>query len=627
MEVFDAAELWSRDQIEHTQLTRLKATVAHVRKSEFYRRRLDEAGVTPESITSLDDIRRIPFTTKQDLRDQYPTGLLCVPRSEIVRMHCSSGTTGSPVAICHTQNDINSWADLMARCLYMVGVRRDDVFQNMSGYGLFTGGLGIHFGAERLGCMTIPAGPGNSRRQIKLAKDFKTTVAHILPSYALILGEHLRNMGEDPRDFPLRIAVVGAEPYTVEFRRRIEELFDMKAYNSYGLSEMNGPGVAFECQNQNGLHVWEDAYLPEIVDPKTGELLASREEMITYKTAEEIVAAGITSLKIRSVINCRAKNGACSRCYGANLSNNTPVAIGEAVGIIAAQSIGEPGTQLTMRTFHTGGIASASDITQGLPRVEELFEARKPKSVAVIAHNGGLVSFDKDNKGVDVVKVDDPQTGDHFEHQIVFGSKVRVHEGDLIEKGTMITEGSADPSEVLLVNGELAVQEYLIREVQMVYRTQGVDINDKHIEVIVRQMMKKVRIEEPGDTDYIRGMMADRAEVLHLNEQIDRENAEDGGSRQKATYTAILQGITKASLATDSFMSAASFQETTRVLTEAAIKGKVDPLQGLKENVIIGKLIPAGTGLVTYTEEEKAEEEADEANLEALMASTNAIVM
>ena len=365
----------------------------------------------------------------------------------------------------------------------------------------------------------------------------------------------------------------------------------------------------------------------DVVNPQTGELLASREEMITYKTAEEIVGAGITSLKIRSVINCRAKNGACSRCYGANLSNNAPVAIGEAVGIIAAQSIGEPGTQLTMRTFHTGGIASASDITQGLPRVEELFEARKPKSVAVIAHNGGLVSFVKDNKGVDVVKVDDPQTGDHFEHQIVFGSKVRVHEGDLIEKGTMITEGSADPSEVLLVNGELAVQEYLIREVQMVYRTQGVDINDKHIEVIVRQMMKKVRIEEPGDTEYIRGMMADRAEVLHLNEQIDRENAEDGGSRQKATYTAILQGITKASLATDSFMSAASFQETTRVLTEAAIKGKVDPLQGLKENVIIGKLIPAGTGLVTYTEEEKAEEQADEANLEALMARSNAIVM
>lgn len=277
MDVFDPAELWSRDQIEHTQLVRLRATVAQARKCDFYRRRLDEAGVTPDTITSLDDLKRIPFTTKQDLRDQYPTGLLCVPQSEIVRMHCSSGTTGSPVAICHTQNDINSWADLMARSLYSVGVRKEDVFQNMSGYGLFTGGLGIHFGAERIGCMTIPAGPGNSRRQIKLAKDFKTSVAHILPSYALILGEHLRNMGEDPRQFPLRIAVVGAEPYTEEFRRRIEDLFDMKAFNSYGLSEMNGPGVAFECQNQHGMHVWEDAYIPEIINPETGEHVAEGE--------------------------------------------------------------------------------------------------------------------------------------------------------------------------------------------------------------------------------------------------------------------------------------------------------------------------------------------------------------
>ena len=269
MEFFDEAECWSRDQIEQTQLARLKSTVAQTRKCDFYRQRLDEAGVGPDSIRSLDDLRRIPFTTKQDLRSQYPTGLLCVPQSEIVRMHCSSGTTGSPVAICHTQNDINSWADLMARSIHMVGVRRDDVFQNMSGYGLFTGGLGIHFGAERLGCMTIPAGAGNSRRQIKLAKDFRTTVAHILPSYALILGEHLRSMGEDPRQFPLRIALVGAEPYTEEFRRRIEDLFDMKAYNSYGLSEMNGPGVAFECTEQNGLHVWEDAYIVEIINPHT----------------------------------------------------------------------------------------------------------------------------------------------------------------------------------------------------------------------------------------------------------------------------------------------------------------------------------------------------------------------
>ena len=390
--------------------------------------------------------------------------------------------------------------------------------------------------------------------------------------------------------------------------------------------------IANPADPQNALESLSDRIIGrytfgEVVDPATGEVLVADNTMISEEDAKKIAKAGLTQVKIRNLLKCHARHGICAHCYGADLASGKTVSVGEAVGIIAAQSIGEPGTQLTMRTFHTGGIASASDITQGLPRVEELFEARKPKSVAVIAHNGGLVSFDKDNKGVDVVKVDDPQTGDHFEHQIVFGSKVRVHEGDLIEKGTMITEGSADPSEVLLVNGELAVQEYLIREVQMVYRTQGVDINDKHIEVIVRQMMKKVRIEEPGDTDYIRGMMADRAEVLHINEQLDRENAEDGGSRQKATYTAILQGITKASLATDSFMSAASFQETTRVLTEAAIKGKVDPLQGLKENVIIGKLIPAGTGLVTYTEEEKAEEQADEANLAALMASSNAIVM
>ncbi|MBO4314183.1 MAG: phenylacetate--CoA ligase [Desulfovibrio sp.] len=271
MEYFDAAEAWDRDQIAQTQVTRLRSTVAQARKCDFYRKRLDEAGITPESIRSVDDIQRIPFTTKQDLRDQYPTGLLTVPTRDIIRMHCSSGTTGTPVAICHTANDINAWANLMARCMYMVGVRKDDVFQNMAGYGLFTGGLGIHYGAERLGCMTIPAGAGNTLRQIKLAMDFHTTVAHILPSYALIVGERLREMGQDPRELPLRIALVGAEPYTVEFRQRIEELFDMKVYNSYGLSEMNGPGVGFECTEQNGLHIWEDSYIPEIVDPETGK--------------------------------------------------------------------------------------------------------------------------------------------------------------------------------------------------------------------------------------------------------------------------------------------------------------------------------------------------------------------
>jgi phenylacetate-CoA ligase len=271
MEIFDTAETWNRERIEQTQFLRLKATLEQARNCAFYRERLDAAGVTSGTMRSLDDIRRIPFTTKEDLRSQYPVDLLCVPQAEIVRMHCSSGTTGTPVAICHTQNDINSWADLMARCMYMVGIRREDVFQNMSGYGLFTGGLGIHFGAERIGCMTIPAGAGNSRRQIKLIKDFKTTVVHILPSYALILGEHVREGGENPRDLPLRIALVGAEPYTEEYRARIEELFGMKVYNSYGLSEMNGPGVAFECPAQNGLHIWEDAYIPEIINMNTGE--------------------------------------------------------------------------------------------------------------------------------------------------------------------------------------------------------------------------------------------------------------------------------------------------------------------------------------------------------------------
>ena len=336
----------------------------------------------------------------------------------------------------------------------------------------------------------------------------------------------------------------------------------------------------------------------EVVDPATGEVLVDRDKMMDEHDVARIVAAGITRVKIRSIINCCARDGVCAKCYGVNLATDQPVAIGEAVGIIAAQSIGEPGTQLTMRTFHTGGIASASDITQGLPRVEELFEARRPKSVAVIAHNGGRVSFDKDAKGVDIVIIEDPETGERSERQIVYGSKLKVSEGDTVQKGDFITEGSAEPGEILQVGGELAVQDYLIKEVQMVYRTQGVDINDKHIEVIVRQMMKKVKVD--GDTEFIQGSMVDRSEVVRRNEELLRQNQEDGGERRPAVFHPILLGITKASLATDSFMSAASFQETTRVLTDAAIKGKTDPLQGLKENVIIGKLIPAGTGLVSY---------------------------
>jgi len=344
----------------------------------------------------------------------------------------------------------------------------------------------------------------------------------------------------------------------------------------------------------------------DVIDPSTGELLVSKDKMMDEMDAQKIVDAGFTKLKIRSILNCTSENGVCSKCYGANLANGQPVAIGEAVGVIAAQSIGEPGTQLTMRTFHTGGIASASDITQGLPRVEELFEARKPKNAAVISHIDGVVSFEKDAKGNDFVIVTDDEGGDRFEKQVVYGSILKVSEGDTVEKGQHITEGSVEPAEILLVNGELAVQDYLIKEVQRVYRTQGVDINDKHIEVIVRQMMRKIRIDDQGDTGLISGSVVSKYEFENENARIAALSAKDGAERRAATKIPLLLGITKASLATESFMSAAAFQETTRVLTEAAIMGKVDPLVGLKENVIIGKLIPAGTGTVEYNKYRKS---------------------
>ena len=353
----------------------------------------------------------------------------------------------------------------------------------------------------------------------------------------------------------------------------------------------------------------------DVVHPETGEVLATREKMIDEKTAQKIVDAGITQVKIRSILNCQAKKGVCAKCYGANLANGQPVGIGEAVGVISAQSIGEPGTQLTMRTFHTGGVASASDITQGLPRVEELFEARKPKNAAIISHVSGVANFRLDHKGANTVNVTS-EDGEVFTKIVPFDYKIIVQEGQYVEKGQLITEGSVEPGEVLAVSGELAVQDYLIKEVQRVYRTQGVDINDKHIEVIVRQMMRKVRIDDGGDTKLITGSLIDKSELREANEELLALEAQDGIHRKPATSHAVLMGITKASLATDSFMSAASFQETTRVLTEAAIKGKVDPLSGLKENVIIGKLIPAGTGIIEYIEPEK-EEEPEESIVEA----------
>ena len=271
MEFYHPAEGWSREEIECTQGTRLRATFQQALHSPFYNKRFSKLDITPESLQTPAAARNIPFTTKADLRSGYPFEFVTVPQSELVRLHASSGTTGSPVAICHTQADLNTWADLMARCMHMVGIRKEDVFQNIAGYGLFTGGLGIHAGAERLGCLTIPAGAGNTRRQIKLMQDMKVTALHIIPSYALYLGGVLKEMGLNPRELPPRVALIGAEPHTEEARQRIEALLGLKAYNSYGLSEMNGPGVAFECLEQNGMHIWEDAYLVEIVNPKTLE--------------------------------------------------------------------------------------------------------------------------------------------------------------------------------------------------------------------------------------------------------------------------------------------------------------------------------------------------------------------
>ena len=340
-------------------------------------------------------------------------------------------------------------------------------------------------------------------------------------------------------------------------------------------------------------------YLLDDFCDENGNVLVSKDVMMGEAEAETIVNSGVQSVKIRSVLSCRAKHGACRKCYGANLANRQPVTVGEAVGIIAAQSIGEPGTQLTMRTFHTGGVANAEDITQGLPRVEELFEARKPKSLAIISEIDGEVRFEEIKNARHAV-IFNKDTGEEKTYLIPFGFRVKVMEGDQIRKGDTITDGSVNPHDILDILGPDAVMNYLISEVQKTYRLQGVEINDKHIEVIVRQMMRKVKVDDAGDTGFMSGQTYDKNDVLYENEQIKKRIAAGEEGLREATFTQQLLGITKAALATDSFMSAASFQETTRVLTDAAIKGKVDSLVGLKENVIIGKLIPAGTGMQRY---------------------------
>jgi DNA-directed RNA polymerase subunit beta' len=333
-------------------------------------------------------------------------------------------------------------------------------------------------------------------------------------------------------------------------------------------------------------------YSCESIYDGDGELIVKANHMITPKRAARVIATGVDKVKIRNILSCKSHIGVCAKCYGANMATGEAVQVGEAVGIIAAQSIGEPGTQLTMRTFHTGGVAG-DDITQGLPRVEELFEARKPKGLAIIAEFGGVVTI-KDTKKKREVIITNNETMESKAYLIPYGSRIKVMDGDILQAGDELTEGSVNPHDILKIKGIRAVQDYMIQEVQRVYRLQGVEINDKHIEVIVRQMLKKVRIETNGDTNFLPGTLVDILEYNDENERLTAEGLELADGKQ------VMLGITKASLATNSFLSAASFQETTKVLTEAAIKGKIDPLIGLKENVIIGKLIPAGTGMKRY---------------------------
>ncbi|MDE6251985.1 MAG: DNA-directed RNA polymerase subunit beta' [Lachnospiraceae bacterium] len=344
-------------------------------------------------------------------------------------------------------------------------------------------------------------------------------------------------------------------------------------------------------------------YSAETICDENGELIVKQNHMITPKRAAKVIATGRKSVKIRTILTCRAHDGVCAKCYGANMATGQAVQVGEAVGIIAAQSIGEPGTQLTMRTFHTGGVAGG-DITQGLPRVEELFEARKPKGLAIITEIAGKAEI-KDTKKKREIVVTDQETGNSKTYLIPYGSRIKIQDGVVLEAGDELTEGSVNPHDILRIKGVRAVQDYMIQEVQRVYRLQGVEINDKHIEVIVRQMLKKIRIETSGDSEFLPGTTADVLDFNDVNEKLIEEGKEPAEGKQ------IMLGITKASLATNSFLSAASFQETTKVLTEAAINGKEDPLVGLKENVIIGKLIPAGTGMKRYRSV-KLDTESDE---------------
>lgn len=382
-----------------------------------------------------------------------------------------------------------------------------------------------------------------------------------------------------------------------------QELIIREVDCSEGRDEIPGMSVKAFMDGKETIEGLKDRingrYSCEEIKDRDGNVIVKKNHMITPSRAAKILSIGVNEkgepieeVKIRTILACRSHNGICAKCYGANMATGEAVQVGEAVGIIAAQSIGEPGTQLTMRTFHTGGVAG-DDITQGLPRVEELFEARKPKGLAIIAEFGGLATI-KDTKKKREIVITNEETGESKTYLIPYGSRIKIMDGAVLEAGDELTEGSVNPHDLLKIKGVRAVQDYMLREVQRVYRLQGVDISDKHIEVIVRQMLKKVRIESNGDAEFLPGTLVDILEYEDMNERLIAEGKEPADGKQ------VMLGITKAALATNSFLSAASFQETTKVLTEAAIKGKIDPLIGLKENVIIGKLIPAGTGMKRY---------------------------
>ncbi len=366
------------------------------------------------------------------------------------------------------------------------------------------------------------------------------------------------------------------------------------------------------AERLTGRFLCEDFTAPD------GSFTISKDKMLTDADAKKMVDTGITSAKVRSVLTCELRNGVCAKCYGASLANGQLISDGEAVGVIAAQSIGEPGTQLTMRTFHTGGVVQGNEgkLTEGLPRVEELFESRHPKEAAIMTAVSGTIRFGEDAKKVRqaIITTDD---GEEEKYSVPFGYRLLVNEGDHVNAGDALTDGSLNPTDVLRIKGEKEVQNYIISEVQKVYRQQGVDINDKHIEVIVRQMMRKVKVLDQGDSKLISGSTVGKAEYAAACDDVKARMEAEGVELQMPVVEPVLLGITKASLATDSFMSAASFQETTRVLTEAAIRGKVDPLTGLKENVIIGKLIPAGTGLKARKASEAEQNAEAEAKAES----------